>query len=165
MHRQVNSLLSNGGSPGKLAQYTRELATQGVNIRSIGGAEWGGTGAVAVLVDEGTNEVQLAEALTAAGFESVPIYAAEAIMPDEPGALAGACEAIGDLNIASILVADTHGGVGLVTFGFESQDDAREAERRLGDIGVKPHKLTRAWQAHEDWDATNPNPRPNPRDA
>jgi hypothetical protein len=163
MHAQVSSQLSAGGSPGKLAQYTRILADRGVNIRAIGGSEWGGQGAVAVLADGDMNESELAEALSAADFPSVPIYGAEAVLPDEPGSLATAAERIGDLNILTILVADTHGGAGLVSFGFETKREANEASRRLGDLAVKrEHDLTRAWQAHEDWDATNPNPRPDP---
>ena len=163
MHKQVSSRLSAGGSPGKLAQYTRILANQGVNIRSIGGAEWDGHGAVALLVDDGVDENVLIDALNGEGFPSTLIYAAEAVLFDREGALADACEAIGDLNIASILVADTHGGYGLVTFGFESEADAEEALTRLGDIAVPPHTLTAAWQAHEQWDRENPNqPPPNP---
>jgi hypothetical protein len=163
MHAQVSSQLSAGGSPGKLAQYTRILADRSLNIRAIGGSEWGGQGAVAVLVDGDMDESELAEALTAADFPSVPIYAAEAILPDETGALATATERIAELDIQTILVADTHGGVGLVSFGFATKHEASEARRLLGDLAVKhEHDLTRAWQAHEDWDATNPNPRPDP---
>ena len=164
MHAQVSSQLSAGGSPGKLAQYTRILQRQGANIRAIGGSEWDGQGAVAVLVDGDMKESELAELLTEQGFPSVPIYGAEAVLPDEPGSLATAAERIGDdLNILTILVADTHGGVGLVSFGFATQEEAEDARGRLGDLAAtKPHNNTLAWQAHEDWDATNPNPRPDP---
>ena len=169
MHKQVSSLLSAGGSPGKLAKYTRLLANQGVNIRAIGGAEWKGKGAVALLVDDDADENALLEVLNGEGFPSTVIYAAEAVLPDHPGALADACEAIDDLNIASILVADTHGGRGLVTFGFESEADAETALARLGSVdddppgvGVPSHTLTAAWAAHEAWDATNTNPAPDP---
>ena len=163
MHAQVSSQLSAGGSPGKLAQYTRILADHEMNIRAIGGSEWDGQGAVAVLVDGDMNEDELAEVLIAEGFPSVPIYGAEAVLPDAPGSLATAAELIGDLNILTILVADTHGGVGLVSFGFAEKREADEARRRLGDLAVKrEHDLTKAWQAHDDWDATNPNPRPDP---
>jgi hypothetical protein len=162
MHRQVNSLLSNGGSPGKLAEYTRKLADRGVNIRAIGGAEWGGRGAVAVLVDENTNEAELADWLGTEGYPSRPIVAVEAVLDDRPGALAEACEKIGKVNIASILVVDTHLGYGLVTFGFESEGDAAKARQALRGIATEPHKLTEAWQAHDDWDRSNPDP-PDPR--
>ena len=163
MHAQVSSQLSAGGSPGKLAQYTRILERQGANIRAIGGSEWDGHGAVAVLVDGDMNASDLAEALSAEGFPSVPIFGAEAVLPEERGSLATAAERIGDLNILTILVADTHGGVGLVSFGFATKDEADEAHNRLGDLAAKEeHNNTKAWQAHEDWDATNPNPRPDP---
>ena len=162
MHRQVNSLLSTGRSPGKLADYTRKLADRGVNIRAIGGAEWDGMGAVAVLVDDRTNEAELADWLGTQGYPSRTIFAVEAVLDDKPGALAEACETIGDRNIASILVVDTHLGYGLVTFGFEKQADASAARQALKGLALEPHKLTAAWQAHEDWDQGNPNP-PDPR--
>jgi hypothetical protein len=162
MHAQVSSQLSAGGSPGKLAQYTRILADK-VNIRAIGGSEWDGQGAVAVLVDGDMNESDLAELLTEQGFPSVPIFAAEAVLPDKPGSLATAAELIGDLNILTILVADTHGGVDLVSFGFATPEEAEDARGRLGDLAAtKPHNNTYAWEAHEAWDADNPTPRPDP---
>lgn len=166
MHKQVASQLAAGGSPGQLAKYTRILAEKGLNIRSIGGAEWDHHGAVGTLVDNDLADDDLealVEELGSAGFPSVVIFAAEAVLPDTPGSLADACEAIGDLNVASILVADTHGGNALVTFGFATPGEAEEALNRLGDMGVAPHTLTAAWAAHERWDAGNPNqPPPDP---
>ena len=164
MHKQVSSRLSDGGSPGKLAQYTAIIADKGLNIRSIGGAEWDGTGAVAVLLDDMTNAefADLIDVLNNSDFPTVGIWTAEAVLDDGVGALAAACQAIDDLNIASILVADTHGGKALVTFGFESESDADEARTRLDTVAVEPHTLTAAWQAHEAWDAANPNPAPDP---
>ena len=80
------------------------------------------------------------------------------MLDDGVGTLSAACKAIDDLNIASILVTDTHGGKALVTFGFESEADADEARTRLDTVAVPAHTLTASWQAHEDWDASNPNP-------
>ena len=162
MHKQVSSLLADGGSPGQLARYTQLLASRKVNIRAIGGAEWNHHGAVAVLVDDRTDEDELAEWLTGQDFPSVPIFAAEAVLPDVPGSLANAATRLGDLNILTILVADTHGGVGLVSFGFGSSEEADQARDLLGDLAVPVHGLTAAWNAHEVWDGTNPNPQPDP---
>ena len=162
MHKQLSSQLSAGGSPGKLAQYTRILADKGANIRSLGGSEWDGHGAVAVLIDGDADEQELIAALKDQGFPTVEIFAAEAVLPDNPGSLADAAVRIGDLNILSILVADSHMGQGLVSFGFASQDEADEARRLLEDFGREPHSLTAAWQAHEEWDRSNPNPAPTP---
>ncbi len=162
MHKQLNSLLSNGGSPGKLAEYTRLLAERGENIRAIGGAEWDGRGAVAVLLDDKANEAEVAGWLTERGFQSVEIHAAEAVLPDVPGSLARAAAALGDLDIATILVADSHGKNALVSFGFATEDEAIEARNRLGAFAVEPHVLTKAWKAHEKWDKSNPNPKPDP---
>jgi hypothetical protein len=164
MHKQVSSLLSDGASPGELAKYARLLERRGANIRSIGGSEWARRGAVAVLVDDSVNVAELAEGLTEDGYQSREIFCAEAVLADRPGSLADAAEAIGDINILTILVADTHGGAGLVSFGFASQEDADAAKERLGAVVVPEHGLTRAWQAHEDWDRANPNqPPPDPR--
>lgn len=159
MHKQLSSQLSAGGSPGKLAQYTRILADNGANIRSLGGSEWDGQGAVAVLIDGDTDQT-LIDTLTDQGFPTVEIFAAEAVLPDAPGSLADAAERLGDLNILTVLVADTHLGQGLVSFGFGTQDEAKEARRLLDDLGRDEHALTAAWQAHEDWDQSNPNPAP-----
>ncbi len=163
MHKQVSSLLSNGGSPGQLAKYARALAEAGVNIRAIGGSEWDHRGAVAVLVDDDTNLEELI-GLLGDDYPTRELHCAEAVLPDEPGSLATAAERIGDLNILTVLVADTHGGVGLVSFGFETHEEAYEAVGLLGDFAVRnEHDLSRAWQEHEDWDGTNTNPRPDPR--
>jgi hypothetical protein len=167
MHKQVASMLAAGGSPGQLAKYARMLAERGLNIRSVGGAEWNHHGAVGTLIDNDLADDELdalVKELDAEGFPSIVIHAAEAVLPDTPGALADACERIGDLNIATILVVDTHGGNGLVTFGFATADEAAAALDRLGDFGVAPHTLTASWAAHEQWDRENPNqPPPDPR--
>jgi hypothetical protein len=166
MHKQVASMLAAGGSPGQLAKYTRLLAEKGLNIRSIGGAEWDHHGAVGTLIDNDLADDELEELvrdLASEGFPSRVIFAAEAVLPDTPGSLADACDRIGDLNIATILVVDTHGGNGLVTFGFETADEAETALDRLGDFAVAPHTLTAAWANHEEWDRNNPNqPPPDP---
>jgi hypothetical protein len=164
MHQQLSSLLSAGGSPGQLADYTRQLAARGVNIRAIGGSEWDHRGAVATLIANDVDGDELSGWLEGKGYPTRVIYAAEAVLPDEVGSLATAAERIGDLNILTILVADTHGGVGLVSFGFETHDEANTARERLGDLAVdEEHDLTAAWEDHEDWDGKNTAPRPNPK--
>lgn len=166
MHKQVASMLAAGGSPGQLAKYTRLLAQKGLNIRAIGGAEWDHHGAVGTLIDNDLADDELealVEDLEGEGFPSMVIFAAEAVLPDTPGALADACDLIDDLNIATILVVDTHGGNGLVTFGFATAVEAETALDRLADFGVPPHTLTAAWTNHEEWDRNNPNqPPPDP---
>jgi hypothetical protein len=159
MHKQVSSLLANGGSPGQLARYARALARAGVNIRAIGGTEWNHQGAVAVLVDDSIDENELVT-LLGEEFPSRVMYCAEAVLPDERGSLAAAAERITDkLNILSVLVADTHLGVGLVSFGFETEAEAEQARANLRDYAVQePHDLTRAWAEHDAWDRSNPNP-------
>jgi hypothetical protein len=164
MHKQVSSLLADGGSPTKLAQYTAIIAGQGLNIRAIGGSEWEGHGAVALLVDhdDGHDEVvdDLVTVLNDSDFPSTVIWAAEAILDDHSGSLAAACEAIGDLNILSVLVMDTHLKRGLVSFGFSTHDEADEARSRLGNMALLEHELTRAWQDHEDFDQAHSAPPP-----
>ena len=166
MHKQVSSVLSAGGSPGKLALFTSIIQDKGANIRSIGGAESGGAGAVAVLFDDMTDGefAELVEVLNASDFPTLEIFTAEAVLDDQVGTLAAATDAIRELDVATILVADTHLGKGLVTFGFEKETDAETARTLLGNIGVgvPPHTLTAAWAAHEEWDTSNPNPAPDP---
>jgi hypothetical protein len=166
MHKQLSSLLSDGGSPGQLADYARQLADRGINIRAIGGSEWDHRGAVATLIDSDLDDAEITDWLGGKGYPTRVISAAEAVLPDEPGSLATACERIGgpdnDLNILTILVADTHGGVGLVSFGFETEAEADTARERLGDFAVERHGLTAAWDDHEAWDKSNRNPRPDP---
>ena len=55
------------------------------------------------------------------------IFAAEAVLDDQRGTLAEACAVLDDLDIQSILVADTHLGKALVSFGFATQQEADEA--------------------------------------
>ena len=166
MHKQVSSVLSAGNSPGKLALYASIVQDKGANIRSIGGAESNGAGAVAVLFDDMSDPefAELVEVLNASDFPTVEIFTAEAVLDDQPGALAAATDAIRDLDVATILVADSHNGKGLVTFGFESEADAETARSALANlgVGVPPHTLTAAWAAHEEWDTSNPNPAPDP---
>jgi hypothetical protein len=166
MHKQLSSLLSNGGSPGQLADYARKLANRGINIRAIGGSEWDHRGAVATLIDSDVDDAEITDWLAGNGYPTRVIFAAEAVLTDEQGSLATAAELIGgpdnDLNILTILVADTHGGVGLVSFGFETEAEADSARERLGDLAVERHGLTAAWQDHEAWDKSNRNPRPDP---
>jgi len=162
MHQQLSSLLAAGGSPGQLAKYARQLAERGVNIRAIGGSEWDHQGAVATLIDGEVDGAELTDWLAGQGYRTRLIHAAEAVLPDEPGSLATAAERIGDLNILTVLVADTHGDVGLVSFGFETHDEADTARQRLSDFAVPEHDLTAAWEDHQDWDRRNPNERPDP---
>jgi hypothetical protein len=164
MHKQVSSLLADGGSPGKLAQYTAIIAGQGLNIRAIGGTEWEGHGAVALLVDHDDDHDEVVDdldnLLNDSDFPSTVIWAAEAILDDQSGSLAAACDAIGDLNILSILVMDTHLKRGLVSFGFATHDEADEARSRLGALALPEHGLTKAWQDHEDFDEAHSTPPP-----
>jgi hypothetical protein len=168
MHSQLSSELSTGGSPGRLAEYTKLLSIEGANIRAIGGAEVGGRGGVAVVLHNDLNQGEmnaLAEKLTGGGFPTVHIFAAEAVLPDEVGALANATALLAELNILTILVIDSHGGNGWVTFGFGSHQEANEARGLLGDLAVREHGLSDAWDEHEAWDGSNPNPRPDPHSA
>ena len=165
MHAQVSSQLSAGGSPGKLAQYTRILADRGVNIRAIGGSEWDGQGAVAVLVDGDMKESELAELLTARASrasrstgprQSCPTSRARSRRPpsdrgrpehpDDPRRRHARWSRPGQLRLRVEDEADEAG--------------AASATSR----STRAHNNTKAWQAHEDWDATNPNPRPGSRE-
>jgi hypothetical protein len=137
------------------------VAGQGANIRAIGGAESEGHGAVAMLIED-FDEDELADLLSQNDFPSTVLFAAEAVLDDRSGALAEACGLLADLDIQSILVADTHLGRALVSFGFSTQQDADEARDLLGALAVPEHTLTAAWAAHEAWDRANADSPPDP---
>ena len=146
MHKQVSSLLSDGRIAGQARRvHRRSLPANGGNIRAIGGAEWGGTGAVAVLLDDMTDLAfeDLVDTLTASEFPTTTIWTAEAVLDDAVGTLADACTAIDDLNIASILVTDTHGGKALVSSASSPRPMPTRRGPRLDTVSVPAHTLTR----------------------
>jgi hypothetical protein len=139
MHKPVlASLSTNGMTPGHLATIGEALgnATPPINIGAVGGAEWEGNGAVALLLDHPRNEDNseaAASIIRAAGYDAVVIEGVTAELDNRPGELGRAARKLADanINIASVLVVGVRGPRALVNFGVDPADlDA--ARRALG---------------------------------
>ncbi len=89
--------------PGALAALAETISTQGINIRAIGGAEIGGTGGLALMVND-DQEDGLEQLLRSAGYTAVEVESVEVELEDRPGALAEVARRIADagVNLESI---------------------------------------------------------------
>ena len=144
MHKPVlASLSTNGMTPGHLATIGEALgsATPPINIGAVGGAEWEGNGAVALLLDHRKGEDNSEEAariIRDAGYGAVVIESVTAELDNRPGELGRAARKLADanINIASILVVGVRGPRALVNFGV-AEGDLDAARSALGvDYGI-----------------------------
>ena len=133
MHKPVlASLSTDGRSPGHLAKIGAALGAVDINIAAIGGAEWQGSGAVALLLDHPKgqdNSEAAASAIRGAGYEAEVISGVTVELENRAGELGRAAGKLGDINIASILVVGVRGPRALVSFGVAPADEqaARDA--------------------------------------
>lgn len=135
MHKPVLASLSTDGmSPGHLARIGRALGDAGINIGAVGGAEWEGSGAIALLFDHPRNEdnsEQAAQIIRGEGYQAVVIAGVTVELPNRPGELGRSAQQLADagINIASILVVGVRGPRVLVSFGVDPGDEqaARDA--------------------------------------
>jgi hypothetical protein len=143
MHRPYVVRLSDGSSPGHLADFGQALGRLGINLRGIGGAEWQGAGVVAVLVDDSQNG-DLEAFLNREKYDWTFGDGVEIELNDEPGALGNAARRLADrgINIIIVLVSGGRGGRSLVTLGVPDGQGS-DAEKAL-------HELTLAHLACED---------------
>jgi hypothetical protein len=150
MHRQLSSLLSAGGSPGKLAQLGEALGAAGIDIATIGGAEWRHFGPVTFIVKEDKGlapDDQLAafaSVMQQVQFPWIALRTVEVRLADEPGELGRACRELGnqDINIYSLVVLDTPGNKADVGLGIRpSQARAAVAALRAASfhVEIRPH--------------------------
>jgi hypothetical protein len=128
MHRQVNALVSAGGSPGKLALFGIALGEAGVDIGTIGGAEWRHDGPLSVILKDDSTE-QIDAFARVCHDHHVPwlIFRTVGVeLNDVPGALGAAADAVGDINIYSVNVLRPHGNKAVVGLGIRPSlvDDA-----------------------------------------
>jgi hypothetical protein len=137
MHKPVlASLSTNGMTPGHLAAIGEALGSADINIGAVGGAEWEGNGAVALLLDHRKGEDNSEEAariIRDAGYQAVVIFSVTAELDNAPGALGRAARRLADanINIASILVVGVRGPRALVNFGV-AEGDLDAARSALG---------------------------------
>ena len=84
--------------PGALAALAETISAQGINIRAIGGAEIGGTGGLALMVND-DQEDGLEQLLRSAGYTAVEVESVEVELEDRPGALAEVARRIADAGV------------------------------------------------------------------
>jgi hypothetical protein len=142
------------GSVGDLARITEALEGLNVNILAIGGGEGltdgGEVGVISMIIDpedDTTNNnvvttlrnLELANNRRLSDVEVIPNIQIHLV--DKVGQLRRAVDAIGDINIRSILsmghvVGAAHVGIGVAA------EDQEEAERRLIEAGITiiPHE-------------------------
>ena len=117
---------------GALASLADSIAAHGINIRAIGGAEIGGSGGVALMVND-DQEDGLERALRSAGYTAVEVDSVEVEIEDQPGALAEVARRIADagVNLVSILIIADRGERVLVSLGIV-RSNVEPATRALG---------------------------------
>jgi hypothetical protein len=136
MHRQVNALVSAGSSPGKLASFGIALGDAGLDIQTVGGAEWRHDGPLCLILREDGQdgmrafaEVCQSRHVPWLSFANVTVE-----LEDVPGSLGRAAEAVGEINVYSVLVLKPHGNRAVVGLGFRPSE-ADEAVSRLQGAG------------------------------
>src|SRR5690348_7420111 len=94
--------------PGELARLTRVLADAGVNLQTVAGVDTGQVSAVELLTDDLKAAQQ---ALNAAHLSSALVPVAVTWLPNRPGSLARACEALAaaGINLRSLFIIQTTG--------------------------------------------------------
>ena len=120
MHKQVNALVSAGGSPGKLATFALALAGAELDIEVIGGAEWKHDGPLCLVLreDNQENRDKFAEVCHQLQVPWLSFSVVTVEMADEIGSLGQAALAIGDINIYGVLVRKPQGNRAVVDMGF-----------------------------------------------
>jgi hypothetical protein len=123
-------------SPGHLAAIGEALgnASPPINIGAVGGAEWQGRGAIALLFDDHDEETipeRAAGIISDLGYGTLIISGVTVELPNRPGELGRAARKLANagINIASILVVGVRGPNALVSFGVDPADEdaARKA--------------------------------------
>ncbi len=132
MHKQVTALVSAGSSPGKLALFGKALGDNDLDIEKIGGAEWLHDGALTMIFKEDGAEAMRRFAAVCHKHQvpwlSFAIVAVE--LDDVQGSLGAAAEAVGDINIYSVLVLEPTEYKAVVGLGIRPSE-ADEVVRRL----------------------------------
>jgi len=138
------------GSVGDLAKITAALEADGFNILAAGGGEVNHLGIIAMLFDPDVDKipaivqtiqnVQLGPGRTPEDVEAFPDV--HILLNDAPGQLRRAVEALGDINIETVVSIDKQpGNKARVSLGFQP-GDFDEAVRRLraAHIPIHDHK-------------------------
>ena len=137
------------GSVGDLAKITAALEAEGYNILAAAAGEVNHFGIIAMLFDpdvdkipgivETIQKVDLGAGRTPEDVDALPDV--HVLLNDAPGQLRRAAEALGDINIETVVTIDKQQGRARVSLGFRP-DDFDEAVNRLraAHIPIHDHK-------------------------
>ncbi len=117
--------------PGELAKALRPIAQASVNIHAVAGVASAQSSVVEILPSD---LAAAADALQKAGFSPQQVEVVVAWLPNRPGALLKACEALAEagINIDGVYVVSTDPAQG-VQLTFECRD-AERADQVLGRV-------------------------------
>jgi hypothetical protein len=106
--------------PGELAKALRAIAQAGVNIHAVAGVASGHTSVIELLPN---NVIDASTALQQAGFHAQEVEVAVTWVPNHPGTLLKACEAVAaaGINIDAVYVVATDPARG-IQITFEGRD-------------------------------------------
>ena len=136
MHRQVNALVSAGGSPGKVAHFGNALGEAGLDIEAIGGAEWKHDGPLCLVLREDNQDAR-DRSETVCDQPQVPwlSFATSASSPPtRPWWPGGAAAAIANSSTSTASLSASRRKAGGGRHGFRPAD-ADDAVSRLTDAG------------------------------
>ena len=135
------------GSVGDLAKITAALEAEGYNILAISASEVNHVGMLAMVFDPDEDPDAIADTIrnadlgggrTPVDVDRVPDI--HILLPNTPGQLRQAAEALGDINIETVVTIDKQpGNRARVSLGFEDAKLAL-AEERLRTAGIQIHK-------------------------
>jgi hypothetical protein len=158
MHRQVASLLSTS-SPGRLAKLGKALGAKEIDILTTGGAEWKHSGPVTLIIKDDwgkgdANDLRgFAEVMRDEEFPWLAFRTIEVELPDRPGSLGAAAEALDDINIYAVSVFEATNGKSVVGLGVRPSQVA-EGIRRLKAQGYQVNRRKHpkdADHSDDDW--------------
>ena len=111
---------------GVIADITRALAEEDINVETINAETDGSQGAVVLTVD---NYDRALYVLNRAGFKAVGDDALVMRLPDEPGALAGVADRLrqAGVNIQSMHILNRQGGHAMIALTVDDHPLAVEA--------------------------------------
>lgn len=137
------------GSVGDLAKITRALEGEGYNILAAAAGEVNHVGIIAMLFDPDVDKipgivetirgVDLGPGRTPEDVEALPDV--HILLNDAPGQLRRAAEALGDINIETVVSIDKQQGKARVSLGFQPGDFDEAVNRlRAAHIPIHDHK-------------------------
>lgn len=117
--------------PGELAKVLRPIAQANVNVHALAGVASAQPSVIAVLP---SNLIAAASALQQAGFQAQEVEVVVTWLPNRPGTLLKACDALAaaGINIDGVFVVSTDSAQG-VQITFECRE-ARRADQVLAGV-------------------------------